>query len=158
MSYRVIPGWLAGEARLLPAVQALYAYDDKWPNRATGWAYGMPPSPGWPFTLRDLGPVLLASLERDTGTVFTAVAYQAYRDGTGCGWHHDRDWGAQAILSLGVPRTFGLRKAGHEEFVRQAHGDLLYMPPGFQDEWEHGVPEEDAPGERVSLVFRGPRS
>ena len=34
------------------------------------------------------------------------------------------------------------------------HGDLAFMPSGFQDSWQHCVPEEDVPGERVSLVFR----
>lgn len=103
-----------------------------------------------------LGPQLLADLERDTGTRFTACCFQAYRDGTGCGWHHDRQWGAQAVLSLGVTRTFALRKTGGvvEDHIRMAHGDLLFMPPGFQDGWEHCVPEENVPGERCSLVFR----
>ena len=110
----------------------------------------------WPGPFADLGPQLLADLAAETGTVFTACAFQAYRDGAGCGWHHDRDWAAQAVLSLGVTRTFGLRRAGGEHLFPLAHGDLLVMPPGFQDDWEHGVPPEVVPGERCSLVFRSP--
>lgn len=103
-----------------------------------------------------LGPALLDGLERDTGIRFTACAFQAYLDGAGCGWHHDRDWGAQAIISLGVTRGFGMRRDGAEEFLRLAHGDLLVMPPGFQQEREHCVPVEQVKGERCSLVFRTP--
>jgi hypothetical protein len=57
-----------------------------------------------------------------------------------------------------VTRTFGLRRAGGggEETLRLEHGDLLVMPPGTQDEWEHHVPAEEAPGERCSIVFRSP--
>jgi hypothetical protein len=132
----------------------LYAYTARDPGRATGWVFGQPPGTPWPPPLAAAGPGLLAALERDTGTRFTAACFQAYLDGAGVSWHYDRDWGAQAILSLGVTRTFGLRSAAGETFLRLAHGDLLVMPPGFQEEWEHCVPAEDAPGERCSLVFR----
>lgn len=158
VSYRLLPGWRAADTRLLPALRTLFAYPEATPGRATGWLYlpAGPPVTPWPPAFATLGPALLAGLERDTGAVFTAVCFQAYLDGAGCGWHHDRDWGAQAILSLGVTRTFGLRGGAGEEFLRLAHGDLLVMPPGFQAEWEHCVPEEDAPGERCSIVFRTP--
>lgn len=55
-----------------------------------------------------------------------------------------------------MSRSFGLRRidGSHEEMLSLAHGDLLVMPPGFQDEWEHCVPVEDVPGERCSIVFR----
>lgn len=137
----------------------MYEYTQDPPDRATGWLYlpdGPPPTP-WPAVFAGLGPALLGALGRDTGFAFTAACFQAYRDGAGCGWHHDRGWGAQAILSLGVTRTFGLRGGGREQFFPMAHGDLLVMPPGFQDEWEHCVPVEDVPGERCSLVFRSPK-
>ena len=81
------------------------------------------------------------------------VAFQAYRDGTGVGWHADAGWGRQAILSLGVTRGFGVATAAGAEYLRLAHGDLLALDPAA----EHCVPVEDVPGERVSLVFRAPR-
>jgi alkylated DNA repair dioxygenase AlkB len=156
-TYRLLPGWRKDDAGTLSALRQCYRYSDRWQDRVTGWLYSdgaqiqaLP----WPGPLEGLGPVLLAGLKRDTGERFSAVAFQAYRNGTGCDWHYDRDWGTQAILSFGVTRTFGLRNQAGETFLSLAHGDLLVMPPGFQDEWEHGVPVEDAPGERVSLVFR----
>jgi alkylated DNA repair dioxygenase AlkB len=54
-----------------------------------------------------------------------------------------------------VTRTFGVRRPGAEPVWMQVeHGDLVVMPSGFQAEWQHCVPVEDVPGERVSLVFR----
>jgi len=158
-AYRLLAGWRAADRDLLPALRTLYAYTEREPDRATSWLYSarqiaqLPPTP-WPEALTEAGPGLLAALEAGTGTRFDAACFQAYLNGSGCGWHHDRDWGAQAILSLGVTRTFGLRRDGREEFVSLAHGDLLVMPPGFQDEHEHCVPAEDVTGERCSIVFR----
>jgi alkylated DNA repair dioxygenase AlkB len=150
----MFPGWLAGDSEILPALRPLYAYDAA--GRATGWLLlqDRPPVTAWPAPFAESGPRLLAALEETTGIRFTACCFQAYLDGAGCGWHHDRDWAAQAVLSLGVTRTFALRRGARETRVPLAHGDLLVMPPGFQDEREHCVPAEDVPGERCSLVFR----
>lgn len=149
-------GWRAGDTALLPALRTLYSYTEREPDRATGWLYlpDGPPVTHWPPPLAALGPQLLDDLERDTGVRFTACAFQAYRDGAGVDWHHDRQWDAQAILSLGVTRSFGIRSEGGTSIFRVAHGDLVFMPAGFQDEYEHCVPAEDIPGERCSLVFR----
>ena len=141
---RVLPGWL-GDADLLPAVRSLFEFGDE--DRATG------------YLSEDWG--LLDRLESDLGVRFTIVAFQAYRNGSGCDWHADTPFDAQAVLSLGATRTFGVRllPSGSPTWISVKHGDLVYMPPGFQDEWEHCVPvEPDKPGERVSLVFRTPRS
>jgi alkylated DNA repair dioxygenase AlkB len=152
-SWRVIRGWRGGDEWLLPALRQCFTWDG---DRATGWLYlpaGPPPTP-WPAPFAALGPLLLGDLAGELGVEFCAVAFQAYRDGSGCDWHHDRQWDAQAILSLGVTRTFGLRGPTGDEYTGLRHGDLLYMPPGFQDEWEHCVPAEPVRGERCSLVFR----
>ncbi len=71
---------------------------------------------------------------------------------------------AQAAEQLGVStkaierwvQAGKLPQSGSEDGERLslAHGDLLVMPAGFQDEWEHCVPVEDATGERCSIVFR----
>ena len=151
--WELFAGWRRDDTVLLPALRPLVTYKE---GRATGWLYlpeGPPPTP-WPGLFTTLGPRLLADLETTTGIRFTAVAYQAYLDGTGCGWHHDRGWDIQAILSLGVTRSLGLRNDDGQLLVPLVHGDLLLMPSGFQDHWEHCVPEEPVTGERCSLVFR----
>jgi alkylated DNA repair dioxygenase AlkB len=141
---QVLPGWNS-DPDLLPAVRSLFEFGGE--DRATGYL----------ADVLDWG--LCDRLEADLGVRFTIVAFQAYRNGSGCGWHADTPFDAQAILSLGVTRTFGVRPNGGEpQWLPVAHGDLVYMPPGFQDSWEHCVPVEDEPGERVSLVFRTVRS
>lgn len=136
---------------LLEAVAGLFVYDD---GRATGYLYAAGETT-WPAPLADLGPALLDELAELLDVRFTIVAFQAYLNGTGCGWHTDGPFDAQAILSLGVTRTFGTRRPDEPPiWTPVAHGDLLSMPSGFQSEWEHCIPVEDVPGERVSLVFR----
>lgn len=159
-AYWVQAGWRSG-GEILTALRGLYAYTASEPDRATGWLYSarqigmLPPTP-WPGPLAETGPWLLNDLEAATGVRFGVACYQAYLDGAGVGWHYDRDWPVQAILSLGVTRSFGLRRIDGSagETLRLGHGDLLFMPAGFQDGWEHCVPVEDAPGERCSIVFR----
>lgn len=155
MDWHIVPGWRAGDEWILPALRQVFEWDG---DRATGWLYlpDQEPVTPWPEPFTKLGPQLLAALEVDIGVAFTAVCFQAYRNGSGVGWHHDQGWGAQAILSLGATRSFALRnsKGNETQFVLQ-HGDLIYMPAGFQDEWEHSVPtERTIRGERCSLVFR----
>lgn len=156
MDWQLLPGWRGGDDELMPALSGLYDWDAA--GRATGWLLlqDRPPATAWPQPLAEAGPALLAALLGATGIRFTAVCFQAYLNGAGTGWHTDAEWDAQAILSLGVTRTFGIRRTGGggETYLRLAHGDLLVMPPGFQDGREHSVPAEDARGARCSLVFR----
>jgi alkylated DNA repair dioxygenase AlkB len=128
-----------------------YAKDE---NRANGYFY-MEGGQDWPSALKVFGPELIDDLEARLGVRFTIVVFQAYRDGSGCGWHADDGYSTQAILSLGVTRKFGIRKPdGEPVWISVNHADLVVMPPGFQSEWQHSVLEEDVIGERVSLVFR----
>jgi len=148
-------GWRLDSA-FLPAVRSLFEFDG---DRATGNLYG--DGKDWPDPLAVEGPALLDALEAEVGIRFTHVAYQAYRNGSGCDWHSDTPFEAQAVLSLGTTRKFGIRRiggAGDPVWFSVRHGDLVYMPPGHQDEFQHCVPVEDEPGQRVSLVFRTPRS
>lgn len=131
------PGWWTG-----PVAWPSFRWDG---DRATGY-----------LDVADYAD-LVDALELEVGVRFSIVAFQAYRDGAGCGWHADSPFDVQAVLSLGVTRTFGVRPLGGEPtFVRVAHGDLVVMPSGFQAGWEHCVPLEAVPGERLSLVFRTP--
>lgn len=160
-AWRLLPAWCPDAGGILAALRTLYAYTEREPDRATGWLHAarqigqLPPAP-WPGPLEEAGPALLDALDADTGIRFEAACFQAYLHGSGCGWHYDRDWPVQAILSLGVTRSFGLRRIsdGIELTLQLAHGDLLVMPAPMQDEWEHCVPVEDVAGERCSIVFR----
>lgn len=150
----------ADAEKLLPGVRSLVEWGEWNPGRASGWLYSVGyehpilPYQDWPKPLAEAGPALFDKLENQFKVKFTAACYQAYKDGTGVSWHYDREWDVQAILSFGVTRTFGVRNDQGEKFMKLAQGDLLYMPSGFQFEWEHCVPEEDVPGERIALVFR----
>lgn len=152
---RVIRGWNVHPG-LLAALKACFTYG-RGEDRATGYLFAEGET-GWPGPLAALGPRVLTAAAADLGERFTRAAFQAYRDGSGCGWHADTPFAAQAILSLGVTRTFQVRAAagGGGWAGRLRDGDLVFMPPGFQDGWEHRVPVEDAPGERCALVFRVP--
>ena len=151
LTLAVFPGW-SDSPDLLPAVRSLFEFDSG-EDRATGGLLG--DGKEWPT-----GSDLLADLQAMLRVRFTHIAYQAYRNGSGCDWHADTPWDVQAILSLGATRTFGIRRnGGVPEWLTVSHGDLVFMQSGFQDTHEHCVPvEPDKPGERVSLVFRTPRS
>jgi hypothetical protein len=139
---------------LVVAIRDLFVYGEG-DNRSTGYLYASREQ-DWQPILAGYGPVLLADLEQLCAVRFTVVAFQGYRDGAGCDWHSDEAFDAQAILSLGVTRTFGVRQgpSGAPRWLSLRDGDLVFMPSGFQTEWQHTVPVEDVPGERVSLVFR----
>jgi alkylated DNA repair dioxygenase AlkB len=137
---------------LLPALRELFTYDSE--GRANGYLYHEGAQP-WPASFAQHGERLLVDLERALGVRFMIALYQAYLDGAGVHWHTDEGYDVQAILSLGVTRTFGTRRTdGDPVWTQVDHGDLLVMPPGFQSQWQHCVPVEDVPGERCSLVFR----
>lgn len=153
--------WCGNGEPLLAVLRTQYEYTERMPDRATGWLYaarqiGQLPPMEWPEPLSAIGPALLGDLEFLLGIRFEAACFQAYLDGSGVDWHYDRDWDATAILSLGVTRDFGLRGRSGDQFPSLHDGDLLFMPPGFQHEWEHCVPVQDVTGERCSLVFRTP--
>jgi alkylated DNA repair dioxygenase AlkB len=138
---------------LLAATKELFTYDTD--NRANGYLY-VEGGQDWPPSFAEHGAKLLVGLEQSLGVRFTIALFQAYRDGSGVGWHADEGYDVQAILSLGVTRTFGIRPlgGGDPQWIQVGHGDLMVMPSGFQAEWQHCVPVEDVTGERCSLVFR----
>lgn len=148
---RVVRKWHTDPV-VLDAVRGLFTYGPN-DDRATGIAYGEGRS--WPASFAAIGPLLLADLRALLGISYEIVAFQAYRDGAGTGWHTDSPFDAQAILSLGVTRTFGIRRPdGEPQYLKLEHGDLVVMPSGFQKTWQHCVPIEEVTGERCSLVFR----
>lgn len=137
---------------LLTAIRKMFAYGPG-DDRATGYLFGDGQS--WPEPLECSGRLLLDALDRDLGIRFEVVAFQAYRNGSGCDWHADTPFDAQAVLSLGATRTFGTRPVGGAPtWIVVSHGDLMVMPSGFQQSHQHCVPVEAETGERVSIVFR----
>ena len=139
---------------LLDRVRGLFTFPDG-EDRAAGYIFSAADGQGWPPGLADVGPVLLLELDWLLGVRFTVALFQAYRRGAGCGWHADDAFDEQAILSLGVTRTFGVRRPGGEPaWMPVGHGDLVFMPSGFQTGWQHCIRAEAVTGVRCSLVFR----
>jgi alkylated DNA repair dioxygenase AlkB len=149
---QLLRGWNT-DPGLLDAVQDLFV----WPpdaDRVNGYLYTAPWQ-DWPAPFVERGRGLMDGLAQLLGVRCTVVAFQGYRSGSGCDWHADHGVDVQAVLSLGVSRTFGTRPVGGEPvWVVVDHGDLVVMPSGFQATHEHSVPVENVPGDRVSLVFR----
>lgn len=145
--------WLTNPDEVFAIAKGLFTYGPG-EDRATGYLYAEGEQP-WPPTFAATGQRLLTDLEKLLEVRFETAAFQAYRNGAGCDWHTDTPFDVQAILSLGVTRIFGIRKPGTQATrIPVKSGDLVVMPSGFQQEWEHSVPPEDVAGERISLVFR----
>jgi alkylated DNA repair dioxygenase AlkB len=123
-------------------------------------------------------PRLSCPLELDTATVvvrdlarvftetygceFDSCFVNYYRDGTdSVAWHSDRIGRAiehplVAIVSLGGPRRFGIRRKGGGRAWRWVlgSGDALVMGGGCQHRFEHCVPKMHHAAPRISLSFR----
>jgi alkylated DNA repair dioxygenase AlkB len=100
----------------------------------------------------------------DLNEAFVTVGLCLYRTGRdSVAWHGDTigrggtDDTLVAIVSLGAPRSFLLRRRGggpsrHFELGR---GDLLVMGGSCQRTWEHSVPKRSGVhGPRISIQFR----
>jgi len=102
------------------------------------------------------------ALSRRYGPDLGVVSANLYRDGNdSVAWHSDRIGRKRletvvAIVSLGAPRRFLLRRKGGGPSVRllPGPGDLLVMGGTCQRTWEHCVPKCAAVGPRVSIMFR----
>tara|TARA_B100000085_G_scaffold13262_1_gene11403 strand:- start:156 stop:845 length:690 start_codon:yes stop_codon:yes gene_type:complete len=85
-----------------------------------------------------------------------------YRSGSdSVAWHADKIGIHEvnpivAIVSLGGPRTFGLRPMGGGNAHRWllGSGDLLVMGGACQHAWEHAVPKTASAPPRMSLSYR----
>jgi alkylated DNA repair dioxygenase AlkB len=87
------------------------------------------------------------------GCDFNSILLNYYRDGKdSIGWHSDDEHGLGsdaivASLSLGETRLFKIRPQSCYKDIRKKidfsleHGDLLVMPAGFQDVYEHCIPK-----------------
>lgn len=119
------------------------------------------PWPTWLWMLR-------SRVEKATNCSFPLVIGNRYDSGKDhIGWHDDGrpELGpkpAIASVSLGAARTFQVRRKPSFRGERTAidsyvlgHGDLLIMPPGFQESHLHRVSQSSkAEGSRVNWTFR----
>jgi alkylated DNA repair dioxygenase AlkB len=100
----------------------------------------------------------------ELGELFTTAGLCLYRDGRdSVAWHGDTIGRGKnedtmvAILSLGSPRQFLLRRRGGGATIRHVlgHGDLIVMGGSCQRTWEHSIPKTArSVGPRISVQFR----
>ncbi len=94
---------------------------------------------------------------------FDSIGFNYYRDGSdSVAWHgdtvrHRRRMATIAIVSVGSPRPFLLRRAGGgpSRGFALGQGDLLVMGGACQRHWQHCVPKVKAvAGPRISITYR----
>lgn len=102
-------------------------------------------------------------VEKETQRRFNSVLLTHYRNGMdSVSWHADdeEELGRQpyiASLSLGASRKLHYRhkKENISGSITLHSGDLLFMRPGFQFDWEHSIPAEPVITQpRINLTFR----
>jgi alkylated DNA repair dioxygenase AlkB len=118
------------------------------------------PTNAWPDWMQSAR----AQVESATGHAYNSVLLTCYRDGNdSVDWHADdeKELGPEpwiASLSVGASRLFSYRlNTDHRQQhgLRLEHGDLILMKPGFQQRWQHQIPEEPQVTEtRINLTFR----
>ncbi|MEJ2141973.1 MAG: alpha-ketoglutarate-dependent dioxygenase AlkB [Gammaproteobacteria bacterium] len=115
------------------------------------------------FSWNDTLLQLKNKVEEKTRQSFNSVLVTYYRDGHDhVTWHADDevelgDSPVIASFSLGASRRFCYRQrhTGEEAEVNLHDGELLLMQAGFQEDYEHCVPEEPKIKEpRINLTFR----
>jgi alkylated DNA repair dioxygenase AlkB len=104
------------------------------------------------------------AVERISGTTFTTVLLNLYRDGNDSnGWHSDdeKELGINPViasLSLGVKRKFHLRHRKDKTLrysIDLEHGSLLLMKGETQHHWHHQLPKSKRiQNPRINLTFR----
>jgi len=117
---------------------------------------------GVPLEPEILDDVRLA-LSARYGVLFDSAGFNLYRDGRdSVAWHGDKIRKeiadpVVALLSLGEPRKFLLRRkgGGKSRAFQLGRGDLLVTGGQTQRAWEHCVPKvAHAEGPRISVAYR----
>ncbi len=160
------PGWLRGADTLFDQLLA----DNDWRQRTQIPMYdrlvdeprlvasGHIEAPTTPAVLADAAHRLGAHYDVE----FDSLAFNLYCTGAdSVAWHGDRHRHTVrnplvAIVSLGAPRPFSVRRRGGGA-ARQwmaGGGDLLVMGGACQHEWEHAVPKVAHAGPRISVMWR----
>lgn len=86
---------------------------------------------------------------------FSAVMLNDYGEGSHIQFHNDQGVPAFCILCIGGKGLFKTRRSDDPRFEYSYvvnHGDLIYMPPGFDYTWDHAITNLER---RQSVVFRG---
>lgn len=102
------------------------------------------------------------ALTRRYGFDMSHITLALYRDGhDSVAWHRDREVrtlerSVIAVVSLGGPRKFGLRRAGGgpATYFTVGWGDLVVMGGACQRDWEHGIPKTRHAEPRMAVMFR----
>jgi alkylated DNA repair dioxygenase AlkB len=161
------PNWLSGAdlvfAELVARIdwsQRQVTMYDRWlpePRLTAWWAEREGVAEPLPV-LSDIRTLLSAHYARS----FISIGANYYRDGhDSVAWHRDRD-GKQiadpviAIVSVGTPRPFHLRRLGGGPSIQfqLGQGDLFVMGGACQHDWQHCVPKVVRSGPRISLTYR----
>lgn len=145
-----------GKTHPQPRLTALFGNDDK-PYTYSGLT--MYPKPWTPELLK-----IKEQIETVSGTAFTSVLLNLYRDGRDSnGWHADneKELGTNPVIasvSFGAERVFHLKHntiPNAKLSLTLEHGSLLLMQGGTQHYWKHHIPKTAKPiGQRINLTFR----
>jgi len=160
------PGFLAGADGLFDTLitelpwrqREVVMFDRKLAEPRLTWWWNVADGKREPLpVLAELRAALTGRYER----TFDSIGANWYRDGRdSVAWHGDRERHLPqplvAIVSLGTPRPFLLRRTGGGASIPFAlgHGDLLVMGGRCQHEWQHCVPKVAKAGPRISVTFR----
>lgn len=119
----------------------------------------MPPHPWIPVLQK-----IKLKVEQISGTNFTAVLLNLYRDGKDSnGWHSDNEkelgvYPIIASLSFGAERAFQLKHnsiLNLKQNILLENGSLLLMKGTTQHFWKHQIPKTSKKiGPRINLTFR----
>jgi len=159
-----VPGWLEGHEALLEALWLT----TRWQSHRRRMYERVVDVPRLVATLPADGPghpvlpEVADALSARYGRPLPDVSLAAYRDGRDSVAFHgdrlgiDRADAIVAIVSLGAPRRFLLRRAGGgaSRAFNLGRGDLLVMGGTCQLTWEHAVPKVAHAGLRISVQFR----
>lgn len=145
-----------GKTHQQPRLTALFG------NEGKSYSYSnikMQPHPWNPILQK-----IKSQIESASGTNFTTVLLNLYRDGKDSnGWHADneKELGINPIIasvSFGTERVFQLKHntiPGLKQNILLEHGSLLLMKGTTQHFWKHQIPKTAKPiGSRINLTFR----
>ena len=159
-----IPGWLQGHEALLDTLWSTM----QWRSERRQMYERVVDVPRLMANVPDDGPghpilqEVAEALSAHYGRPLFDISLAAYRDGRDSVAFHGDRLGIRcadaivAIVSLGYPRRFLLRRAGggSSRAFDLGRGDLLVMGGTCQLTWEHGVPKVAHAGPRIAVMYR----